>query len=937
MLQQIKEVGYSTYTPIGIQKTMENSKKMVETESFRLQEMLDQIKEYTYTEEDTKQVDKEVVDELKNQFDLKEEDIYELHKQGFNLEYLLIDDRSSYKEIENSYTLKREREDVKKKENAVQKVSDKITVIQQASDSMYLNALISKEPITINSLYANNFKGHLKKISTNFSQADVGSVLQMNALSSNEGNTWAAKMLMSCGMDVSKQDVLKLQNIKATVAALEPEIEVDGNKELLKNNEVQYEPYQIDRITDDLGMVTDEHIEKLIEEGKDINITHLRESIYKNTEAILKEQQLARPVGLEVQEVHFEEAQSVDSAEVLQDQEVIPVGQVVAEVKDQINQIRAKLTLEAAQKISGKLPLESAELSAVAKELQQLQKEKVIVALKQVGLEVNEAHIAETAEVLDTVTAMKRYPMETLQVELNSEEAIVLADIKSALNAYSENETPVDKRFGETIKKVEGQIEGFLEEQDIEVTAETIKAAKALITNGMEVNSEHIESVLEIVTKLNTFLEEMTPIQVATYIKEGMNPYYASVDTLLNWMSTEKLEGLKVSIAETIVALDEQKQINSQQKETMIGLYRILQGVTKHQEEVIGYLFKNNLPLTIEKLQEAIRYIQDKNHIEVNVSDEFGELEDLRYDKQSAKDLINEKSEQTNKTVQFIKQLEEMELPVSESNINKLSKISALLYPYIREQFKKEIGSFDGLATLPKRFLEKLETVQNAAPELIERMIEQKVPLTLSNIYWMDKIVHEPTVYGELLNEAGMMKEELPEHLDEIEEKLLRLEEAAKAQQEVATLSGDLLKYKQYKQLEEVSHLQRQLIDKEGLYQIPFIINGEQKLVNLYVHQESHQSIETRQHTKAIISYQTKHLGMVKAYIEIKGDNLGYRVEGENDSITNRLKAHGETLMNLLNQIGYNIEYTAYVAEEESDMVTKVPLKSGNSNFEEMI
>lgn len=123
----------------------------------------------------------------------------------------------------------------------------------------------------------------------------------------------------------------------------------------------------------------------------------------------------------------------------------------------------------------------------------------------------------------------------------------------------------------------------------------------------------------------------------------------------------------------------------------------------------------------------------------------------------------------------------------------------------------------------------------------------------------MDKITHEPTVYGDLLNEAGMLKDELPEHLDEIEDELLKLEETARKEQEVATLSGDLLKYKQYKQLEEASHLQRQLIDKEGLYQIPFVINGEQRLVNLYVHKDAHHSVESGQHTKAIISYQTKN------------------------------------------------------------------------------
>lgn len=453
MIQGIKELGYSTYTPIGMQGGVENSEKSSEPKRFNLQEVIEQIKSYTYTEEDTKQVDNELLSQLKNQFDLREEDIYELHKRGFNLESLLIDDSKAYRGLENSHMSKEESEDTKKQESESKKVSDKISVIQQANDSMYLNTLISKEPITINNLYTNNFKGNLKKVSANFSKSDIASVLQMNGLPNNEGNTWAAKALMSCGMDVSKQDVLKLQNMKAAVAALEPQAEASGDRELLQDNAVQYEPYQIDRITDDLGMVTDEHIEKLIEEGKDVNITNLRESIYKNTEAILKEQQAARPSAIEVQNVNSAEAESVLSDGTMQNQEVINIDQAVTEIKDQINQIRAKLTLEAAQKISEKLPLESAELSVVAKELQQLQEQKVIAALNQVGLEVNEANITATTEVLDTVIDMKRYPMETIHIELNSQETAVLAEVKSALNAYSENETPVEKDLEKLLRK----------------------------------------------------------------------------------------------------------------------------------------------------------------------------------------------------------------------------------------------------------------------------------------------------------------------------------------------------------------------------------------------------------------------------------------------------------------------------------------------------
>ncbi|MBE6023024.1 MAG: hypothetical protein E7231_07300 [Cellulosilyticum sp.] len=902
-----------TIQPGKVEEAKEN--KLV----FDIQDILSRIDEYTYTKNDKEAVDGGLVNQLKERFNIKEEDVYELYKQGVDLEQLNMNELSYHKQAK-SYV--EEEEDTKDKS-----LEEKIETVKKQSDSMYLNALKSQAPITINSLYENSFKGDLKKGISQYTKEEVDNVLNMNGLQTNEDNRWAANLLMMYDMDVSPTSISRLQGLQSAVASLESSTGLSGDNELIKNGQVQYQPEYVERITDDLGMVTDEHIERLIEEGKEININELRDSIHKHVDEALSNQHTGEE----------------SSGQAYQQEKFLEKGdnqQNVDEVKRQILQITTKLTVEAAQKISEKMPLESSSLQSVVEALTQMEQEMAVSALKQVHLPVTEENITAVTDVMNVVGEMSQHFVPTVQIEIETDENANLDEVSVALKKYLENETPVESRFGESIKTVEIQIQSLLESQGIEATKTNIEAAKALITNGMEVDESQLQNIQEIVMKLDTFLEEMTPVQVASMIKEGFNPYHASVNEILNWISNSKIEGLKTSVAETIVAMEDDGQINESQKEGMIGLYRILQAVGNQKEQVMGYLFRNELPMTVENLQIAAKYVKGKNRIEKTIDDNFGELENSNEDLKTASKLLEKSTQESKKTLDILRTLEQMELPITQENVDKVSKMSALLYPYIKEQFKKNLGKFDGMKSLPDSFLEKVQVAQNVSTEVVQSMLEQDIPLTLSNIYWMDQMSSDPEIYGELLNDKGMLKEGLPKDLEELEETLKEIADTAKENKEEATLNGEWKAYRSYKQIEEVVQFQRQRIENEGLYQIPFMIDGERRLINLYVHEDEKGSgILDGTHLKAVISYETKNMGMVKAYIEMNEDQLGYRIEAENSGHEEALKVHAESLALGLKALGYDVSYSEFAKEEQEngESTTDIIHKHEDSQFEEMI
>lgn len=931
MIEGIKESGYGHYTVSNEQTPVRINETVVEATQFNIQEILSQIEDYIYTEYNKNDVEHSVLKSVKEQLSLKEEEIYELYKKGIDIEQLYMQE-VAYQSERSKRALSVEEENQEKAFSKEESLEQKIEVIKKRNDNMYLYALTNKDSITINSLYESNFKGNFKKGVNQYTKEDINCVLEMNGLERNSGNAWAANLLMMYDMGVSSQSVTKLQNMQSAIAALESQGSgsLSGEEALIKGEKMQYSPQYVDKITDELGMVTDEYIEKLIEEGKEININELRESIHKNASEALDKHQM---------DTFYQQNGGEEPSEEILDENTTKHAEQVEEIKKQIHQIRMKLTVEAAQKISMQMPIESSSLAEVANALKQMEQEEAIKALSTLQLPMTNENMEALTGVMGITKEMSHYFMQVVQIEMETDEQASLSEIGKVLNAYRINETPVERRFGETISKVQGQIKEWLESQDIEASQINIEAAKALITNQMEVSKANIESIQEIVIKMNTFLEEMTPIQVATLIKEGINPYEASINELLSWMGTRKVEGLKNSIAETIVAMEEKGQINEGQKEGMIGLYRILQGVSRQKEAVLGYLYKNNLPLTIENLQIAVQYATGKKHIEVGVNDAFGELESLTYEKQRAKEMIESSMSQSNKMLESIKILENMELPITEESVNRMTKMSALLYPYIKEQFKKDLGKFEGMSTLPDSFLEKIDSVQSMSSELIESMIKHKVPLTLSNLYWMDQLTKDPSLYGTLLDDKGMLKEGLPSELDEIEEVLSELEHEAKDQKEEAILMGRLREYRNYKQIEEVVHFQKERIVNEGFYQIPFMIDGERKLINLYLHKEDESVVEGADRPlKAMLTYETRHLGKIKAYLELNNDVIGYKVEAETTVGIEALHSQEEVLLEKLKNIGYNVKYSEFAgALEEEKTRMQMNYKYDESNFEEII
>lgn len=902
VIESIKKENTSVYT---LYKTTYKKIDELTKEQYGVmyQENKNDVVQTNYDRTMHRNTTKEQWADFQAQLDREEEEMIFLFEKGYPIDTLRLDGLGDLeKQIEKPITSRGD--STLNETSSVSQLTHKINRIKQRHDSMYREAL-EMGTLTINSLYASSFKGTGK--ANAFTKEEVNCILKLNQIEPTKEHQFAASKLMAIGKDVSKDNIVKFQNIEAAIESLDAQEEVRqanerlnegeklGERPLIKEDKILYTEKTIQEIVDDLAKVDDITIEKIIDEGTPVTIGNLREGMLKHTKEALDKR---------VSNQHSKEASKEDAQE-----------DTVEDIKEQIKTIRARLSAESATRLSEKMPLESSKLHEVAQELKQLEEVKIEKVAQSVELPLTDTHKNQLQQVIDATQLLGKNKQYSIVALKDGEQSLEM--VHKALIAYHEGETVVDEKLGDTIVQLEEAIDQFIKEHKLPQDPLTREGVRALILNELPIEQEHLEQVKQTLLKLDTLSTSLTPECAAMWIKEGINPYKASINHIVEWLGQEQFPQLKQSLGERIVALEEKGKINATQKQSLIGLYRILTGVAKHKEEVAGYLVKNQLHLTIEKLDQALKYIGKTQVIEKTIDATFGERESNNLEEDTSRNFIQKNQEYTEEVLEKLRKIEHVQLALEFPSEKAYEQVKTMIYPFLKHIVQEELDNLKKLDTLPKSLIEKLETAKHVVPSVVEVMAKHNIPITLSNLHWIQKLYDNPKLFAQMLEKEEVFKEELPKSLEAFEEKLQTIEKTFQEQKENAMQQGDFQGYKTYKQLEEVVSVQKQLIEKEGLYQIPFTIDGKSKMVNLYIQENNHKQKDETKGTKMIMSYDTPHLGQVKAYIYLKGETIQYHLTTETKGSREALEKNETRLRQCLDALGYRAYAKAFTCESK--------------------
>lgn len=320
---------------------------------------------------------------------------------------------------------------------------------------------------------------------------------------------------------------------------------------------------------------------------------------------------------------------------------VYPAEADFISAKRQMEEIRLSMTIEAARTMAAKgINLDVSNLERIVEELRMQEQQ----ARESLLLETNIPVTRENAQIMtDTVQAAKNVltaPVELLGATLEagggqtlsglSDYAVSLtAQYDKAEQSYEAVGTEVRRDLGDSITKAFRNVDDILEDIGLEATKMNQRAVRILAYNRMELTEENIYRMKAYDGKVTSLMESLKPSVVSELIKRDINPLDISLDELSEEVRQiqEEVAVEDISFRKFLWKMDRQGGLTSEERQSMIGVYRLLDKIEKSDGAVIGQVFKEGKELSLSSLLSAVR-TRKAEGMDIQVDDEFGGLEE---------------------------------------------------------------------------------------------------------------------------------------------------------------------------------------------------------------------------------------------------------------------------------------------------------------------
>lgn len=207
------------------------------------------------------------------------------------------------------------------------------------------------------------------------------------------------------------------------------------------------------------------------------------------------------------------------------------------------------------------------------------------------------------------------------------------AKYKQANERYETMQTEVRRDLGDSIKKAFRNIEDILSDLEVEPTESNKRAVRILGYNRLDITKENVAKMRQNDALMQRVLKNMTPAVVAKMIKEGKNPLDLSLEELNQTIeeTRDKADGKydAKEYAKFLWKADRAGDLSAEERESFIGIYRLLHQVEKSDGAVIGHLLHQGAELTMRNMMMAIRTAKNE-HKETVVDDSFGFVSDYK-------------------------------------------------------------------------------------------------------------------------------------------------------------------------------------------------------------------------------------------------------------------------------------------------------------------
>ena len=514
----------------------------------------------------------------------------------------------------------------------------------QNRDILYL--VKNKLPMNRENLYKAHYSGQrdpeqTEQMLPEGMEEQLKKVIIQAGIPVDETSMNGAKQMLFAGIPVTTDTVRDYMQLAENVGKNIADItRADTRTESLQTSGIA----QADALCRKVWMIDPETVGRMVRDGQPVTIASAY--VYQETQTQADGQSKAQQpesTGMQVQGATEQELQEITAMR-------------------QMEEIRLRMTEQVAGRmLKADINIDTRELSQVVAELRAVERQLTKELFARQDVAFTEENVSAYREMTESLRAIGDAPAERLgrllkqdpvfttrevaRVVLDSSDLLKLEDGTSqeslsgarirrefaqAERSYEALGTAPRADMGDSIRKAFGNIGDILQEMELPMTEEHVRAVRILGYNSIEITQSSIEQVMEYDRQVNDLMDACYPEAVLGMIRDGINPMDVPIDEL-NRTIREKRYHAGVTEADNFATflrdMEKQGEISAEERESYIGIYRMFDKLRKSGDREAGYLFANGSRLTVRNLLTAMRS-RKASGLDVAVDDSLGVLEE---------------------------------------------------------------------------------------------------------------------------------------------------------------------------------------------------------------------------------------------------------------------------------------------------------------------
>ena len=253
------------------------------------------------------------------------------------------------------------------------------------------------------------------------------------------------------------------------------------------------------------------------------------------------------------------------------------------------------------------------------------------------SVEASDDRVRMYNNVCDIFNQMKQQPAYVLTLESADDTVYELytagkamkQSLEAAALGYETLMTSPRADMGDSISKAFQNVDDILKELQIDTSESNRRAVRILAYNSTNITEENIKQIKSVDEQVQRAFSDMTPAVTLEMIKRGISPLDMSMSDISDTarqIKSENPDERDEKFSEFLWKLEKKNEISEEERDSYIGIYRLISQVEQSDGAVIGSLVNQGADITMKNLLTAVR-TRGKSTMDYKVDDTFAGVE----------------------------------------------------------------------------------------------------------------------------------------------------------------------------------------------------------------------------------------------------------------------------------------------------------------------